>query len=338
MKRSVPVALLVVAAFLVAAWGLITAVRREENAGQAQGKLRVVTTVSPLTNIVENIGGDRIDLQGLIPEGTDSHTYEPTPSDARALSQADLIIVNGLGLEEPALQLAEKQKKPGAQILKLGDQTITEREYIFDFSFPKEQGYPNPHLWLNPQYVMNYARLVRDKLVEMDPENEVYYRNNAERYLARLAALDRAIEQAIQTIPPANRRLLTYHDSWAYFARRYGLQVIGAIQPADFLEPSAQDVARIIDQVRRERVPALFGSEVFPSPVLERIAQETGARYVDKLRDDDLPGKPGEARHSYIGLMLENMEIMIPALGGHVESLKAIDPSNVAGNHARYPQ
>ena len=160
-------------------------------------------------------------------------------------------------------------------------------------------------------------------------------------YTQRLQTLDEGIRQAVQTIPPQNRRLLTYHDSWAYFAERYGMTVIGAAQPSDFSEPSAREVANLIDQVRAEKVPAVFGSEVFPSPVLRQIADETDAQYVDKLRDDDLPGKPGDPLHSYIGLMLEDMRTMIPALGGNVDALQSADPSLVftdGPSPAKYPQ
>ncbi len=302
----------------------------------ADGRLRVVTTVAPLTNIVENVGGDRIALRGIVPEGTNSHTFEPAPSDAKLLAAADLIVINGLNLEKPTLKLARANMKDGATILRLGDETIDAGEYIFDFSFPESEGDPNPHLWMNPQYAMSYARLVADELERLDPDNAEYYGGNLEAYLDRLDELDGAIREALETIPAGNRRLLTYHDSWAYFARRYGLEVIGAVQPSDFSEPSAREVARVIDQIRQQKVPAVFGSEVFPSQILKQIASETGARYVDELRDDDLPGDPGDDRHSYIGLMLVNMEVMIPALGGKVEPLARIDPADLAAGGGQY--
>src|SRR5439155_13881123 len=119
-------------------------------------------------------------------------------------------------------------------------------------------------------------------------------------------------------------------DSWAYFGRRYGMQVIGAIQPSDFGEPSPRQVAALIDQIRASRVPAIFGSEVFPSSVMEVIGRETGARYVDSLRDDDLPGSPGSANHTYIGLMLHDMRTMFSALGGPTDMFDGIDPGPIA--------
>jgi len=299
-------------------------------------KINVVTTVAPITSIVENIAGDKVRVTGIIPEGINSHTFEPVPTDIKIVAAADLLILNGLELEIPTLKLAKANMKQSALILLLGDKTLTEKDYIYDFSFPKSHGHPNPHLWLNPQHVIRYAVLVRDELVRIDPDNKSGYEQNAAAYLQRLETLDQAIEQAVQTIPENNRRLLTYHDSWPYFARRYGFEIIGAVQPSDFSDPSPREVKRLIDQIRNEKVPAVFGSEVFPSPVLEQIAREGKTRYIDKLRDDALPGKPGEPQHSYIGMMIENLTIMFEALGGSAEALKKIDPAPVAGAHADY--
>lgn len=294
----------------------------------AQGRLTVVTTVAPLTNIALNVGGTRIQLEGLIPGGVDSHTFEPSPADARKLAAADLVIVNGLALEGTTIELAEANLKSGGRILRLGDNTITRDQWVFDFSFPEEHGDPNPHVWMNPIYAGRYAELIRDTLVELDPANADYYRANTERFGEKIADLDRAIMATIQTIPERHRKLLTYHDSFAYFAPRYGMAVIGAIQPADFSEPSAREVAALIDQIRAEGVPAIFGSEVFPSPVLEQIGREAGVRYYDELRDDDLPGDENAPEHTYFGMLRFDVQLMAEALGGDPSPLDAFDPRN----------
>jgi ABC-type Zn uptake system ZnuABC Zn-binding protein ZnuA len=302
----------------------------------AAQKLKVVTTVAPITSIVENVGGDRIDVTGIIPEGVNSHTFEPIPSDSKLLAEADLIIFNGLDLETPTLKLAQANLKQGATLFSLGDKTVQEADYIYDFSFPKEKGHPNPHLWLNPQYAMRFATLARDELIRLDDKNRQTYQDNTAAFLKKLDTLDQAIKEASATIPPNNRRLLTYHDSWPYFARRYGFQVMGAVQPSDFADPSPKEVMRLIDQIRKEKVPAVFGSEVFPSPVLEQIAKEAKSRYIDKLRDDELPGRLGDPRHSYIGMMVDNVTTMFEALGGSAAALKKVDPTPVAGGRADY--
>jgi ABC-type Zn uptake system ZnuABC Zn-binding protein ZnuA len=317
---------------------VITACGRnqEKQVVGAEKKLTVVTTVAPITSMVENVGGDKIHLSGIIPEGMNSHTFEPVPSDIKILTQAELLIVNGLALELPTLNLARANMKKDAALLPLGDKTITEKEYVYDFSFPKDRGHPNPHLWLNPQHAMRYTALIRDELVRFDPTNKSTYEANADAFLKKLEMLDRAIEESVKTIPERNRRLLTYHDSWPYFARRYGFQIIGAVQPSDFSDPSPREVKRLIDQIRQEKVPAVFGSEVFPSPVLEQIARESKTSYIDKLRDDELPGRPGDPQHSYIGMMIENLTMMFEALGGSAAALKKLDPAPVAGAHADY--
>ena len=278
--------------------------------------LDVATTVAPISSIARNIGGDRIRLHGIVPDATNSHTFEPSPSDAATLSRADLIIVNGLHLEEPTLDLAEASKRPDTPIVQLGDETITPDEWLFDFSFPESEGDPNPHLWMNVPYAREYAEHIRDRFSEADPANAEYFAENFERYAAALDDLDARIREAVPTVPEGARKLLTYHDSWAYWAREYGFDVIGAVQASDFSDPSPRDMARIIDQVRAEQVPAVFGSEVFPSPVLEQIARETGATFVDALRDDEPPGEPRSPEHTYLGMMRMDMTLMLDALGG----------------------
>jgi ABC-type Zn uptake system ZnuABC Zn-binding protein ZnuA len=303
-------------------------------------RLVVITTVSPITSIAEAIGCGDIDLEGIVPEGVNSHTFEPAPSVAQTLAEADIIFINGLTLEEPTKEMAQANMKDGAVLFELGNNTITEDEWQFDFSFPESEGNPNPHLWPNPLYGLKYAELIRDELIEADPENADAYNARYDELEAKVNDLDQRLMDVIQTIPENQRQLLTYHDSWAYFAPRYGLTVVGAVQPSDFAEPSAQEVADLIDQVNELQLPAIFGSEVFPSDVLQTIADETGAEYVDDLRDDDLPGAPGDPDHTYLGLIVQNMEIMVPALGGNVDALDGFDPALPADcqTEAVYPQ
>jgi ABC-type Zn uptake system ZnuABC Zn-binding protein ZnuA len=175
---------------------------------------------------------------------------------------------------------------------------------------------------------VTYTELIRDQLAKADPAHAAAYRRNADGYLGTLHELDDAVQEAVNTVPEQNRALLTYHDSFAYFARHYGMRVIGAIQPSDFAEPSARDVAALIDQIKAEHVPAIFGSEVFPSPVLQQIANETGAKFEDSLRDDDLPGEPGEDQHSYVGLMVYDVRTMVEDLGGDASALDSVEFTN----------
>ena len=300
------------------------------------GRLRVVTTVAPITSIAATVGGDRVRVTGLVPEGTNSHTFEPPPSAAEVLSEADLIVVNGLKLEDPTSELATENKRADAQIVALGDRVLPREQWIFDFSFPEKDGKPNPHLWTDPKYAVRYAEVLRDEFAAADPEGKATYDAGLAEFTRSANALSDAMVAASRTVP--RRDLLTYHDGYAYFARDYGWRILGAIQPASFDEPSPREVAALIEQVERLEVPAIFGSEVFPSAVLEQIGKATGARYVDTLRDDDLPGEPGDPEHSWTGLMKANFVTMVEALGGDATALQAVPLPPTTRDGAEYPQ
>ena len=190
--------------FLVAALLLLLLVQACGGGEEADsdGRLRVVSSVAPITSLVENVGGSRIALEGVIPEGVNSHTFDPPPSVARALAHADLIILNGLFLEEPFLELAEASKQDEAEILTLADKAITRDQWVFDFSFPESGGHPNPHLWTAPLLALRYAEIVKERLAALDSDNADYFSENYRKLEARIIDLDRRIEAAVQTIPP----------------------------------------------------------------------------------------------------------------------------------------
>ena len=354
---------------------------------------RVVASILPLANIVYNIGGDRIELDAIMPPGTDPHTFEPRPSDAVKLAQADLIFVNGLHLDETTLRLAEANLKDGAKLIELAAAVAGPDELIYgqehhhghgemddheddehghadeddhedddehghaeeddhddddehghadeddhedddehahaeEDDHEGEEGEPDPHLLLDPNFAIRYAKVIFVTLAEHDPDNRDYYESNFNEYTARLVALDEAIQAATATIPESNRRLLTYHDSFGYFAIRYGYTVIGAIQPNDTSQPSAKEVAALIDQLREEGVPAIFGSILFPADVIDQIASETGVT-VSTLLDDGLPGEPDDPEHTYIGMMVQNMRTLAAALGGDPSLMDGVEVGNV---------
>ena len=303
------------------------------------GVLTIATTVAPITSIVANIaGGTGTLITGIVPEGTNSHTFEPKPSDAKTLETVDIVFINGLVLEEPTKDLALANLKDGANICELGTEVLPEANYIYDFSFPKDGGKPNPHLWTNPPMAKQYAQVVHDVLVRRDPANAANYDTNFAAFIAKVDALDAAMVTATATIPESQRKLVTYHDAYAYFAKHYGFTVVGALQPSSFSEPTPKEIGDLINQVKTENVKAIFGSEVFPSPILEQIGAETEVRYIDVLRDDDLIGKPGDAEHSWLGLMRFNFATMVEALGGDASALNSLDVSDVAKDSAVYPQ
>jgi ABC-type Zn uptake system ZnuABC Zn-binding protein ZnuA len=305
--------------------------------GTGDGRPVVVTTVSPLTSIAASVIGDLAEIRGVVPEGTNSHTFEPSPSVAEQLAGADVVFANGLQLEEPTLALA-RDVATDAEIVELGDLIVSPEEYRYDVSFPEEDGKPNPHLWTDPTLAKAYARHIADTMARVDPGHADDYRTNEVRFGETIDEFDDALRRALDTVAPEDRKLLTYHDAYAYWADSYGWTVIGAIQPAGFGEPSPRDVADLIDQIRAEGVPAVFGSEVFPSPVLEQLAAETDAVYVDDLRDDDLPGEPGDTEHSYLGLMRSNYATIVEALGGDPAALDEFELRSSVPDRATYPQ
>jgi len=304
---------------------------------ESSGKFLVATTVSPITSIVSQIAGNRAIVQGIVPEGVNSHTFEPPPSTAKLLSSADLIFVNGLKLEDPTKDMAEANMKSGARVVELATQSIAKSDWIFDFSFPEKDGKPNPHLWTDPLYAIKYAKTIRDAFIAADPQAKAIYEKNYSNFEQIATSISDSLKSDQKSLPTSKRTLLTYHDAYAYFSRDYGWNVIGAIQPSNFEDPTPKEITRLIDQVRATKVGAIFGSEVFPSKVLEEIGNETGVRYVDTLRDDDLLGVPGEPEHSWQALMRSNYVTMIEALGGSCPALKSLE-LNVKADSAIYPQ
>ncbi len=376
MRLSRPIALVVTSAALLAGCGLSTgttksasgdvadassngdkasaaAIRKDASfscpdaaaqAGKAGSSLRpdhrlqVATTVAPITSIVANVAGDRADVHGVIPEGSDSHTYEPKPSVAELFTKSDVVFVNGLSLEEPTKDLAQKNIPSGAEVVELGSTALSPDEYIYDFSFPRDGGKPNPHLWTNPPMGRCYSIIAASVMSKTDPANADYYQANAKAFQTKVDDLDQRFKAASDTMAAQNRELLTYHDAYAYFSAHYGWKIIGAIQVSSFEDPTPKEVADLITQIKTEKVPAIFGSEVFPSPVLAQIGKEAGVKYVDTLRDDDLPGEPGAADHSYLGLMKSDFVTMISSLGGDASGLSAFNAVDVAKDKADYPQ
>ena len=228
-----------------AAAALMAACGASSSSDMSQGpgtKPIVAISVAPLADIARNVAGGEARVVQLIPDGTDSHTYEPSPQNAKDLERADVVFLNGLHLEQPTLDLARANARSGSEIVLMGERTIAPSRYKYDFSFPRSGGDPNPHLWMNPLYAERYSEIIADTLARRFPAHAATFRRNQTAFAERVRALDAAIRTSTATIPPANRKLVTYHDSFAYFAPRYGLTVIGAVQPADFSEPTPGEV------------------------------------------------------------------------------------------------
>ncbi len=316
--------------------------------------LQVVSTVAPIADVVAQVLGDRGEVTPLIPAGADSHTYEPRPSDVVPLDDADLFIGNGLDLNVAAVELAEANLPEGAPLVLLGDEALSDEDLSDEHWHERGEGGhthneddghthddegghthddegghthddgANPHVWTSVPNVLAYVDVVESSLTDLDPDGADHYADRADAYREELFDLDDAIRDAVDTLEAERRRLVVYHDAWAYFGGEYGVEVIAAVQPSDYSEPSASDVRAIIDQIRDEDVPAVFGADEFPTSVIDTIAAETGATYVGDLADDTLPGESGDPDHTYVGMMVDNVAAIVDALGGDTSALEAL--------------
>ena len=290
--------------------------------------MTVVVSDPPIADLVAQVAGDGVEVVSVVPMGADGHTYQPVPEDARTLAEADIYIENGMDLNNVVTSFAVVNYPEGTPHYELSE-VIPPSEVIAtdsaeDIATHGHAHSFNAHFWPDLRYATMYVERISEILADNDPDNAATYAERAATLTAQLDQMDSAFVAALATIPEANRKMVVYHDSWSYFGRRYGVPVIGAIQPTDFSEPSAAELRATIEEVREAGVPAFFGSEVFPSDVLEVIEDESGATYVADLSDDRLPGEPGTPEHSYQGMMLANTRTIVEALGGDASALDVI--------------
>jgi len=289
--------------------------------------LDLVSVVAPIADLVARVGGERVAVTSLVPEGADSHTYEPRPQDVVGLGAADAFFGIGLGLNTASVDLARSALPEGAPVVLLGeelapDALIDDDDHGHTHSHDDGHGHgPNPHVWTSVRNAESLVEAIVEALTELDPDGADGFAARGRALQAELRDLDDAIAAAVETIPAGERTLIAYHDAWSYFARDYGFDLVTAVQPSDYAEPSAGDVRAVVDLVREHGVAAVFGSEEFPNDVLQTIADETGATYVGDLTDDELPGAPGEAGQGYVEMMRRNAAVIVEALGGSTEPL-----------------
>lgn len=287
-----------------------------------QPSLVVVTMGNVLANHIYNVAGKHVTIERLVAQGTDPHHYEPTPSDVIKLTEADIIFMRGGNRPEALRKRLERFAEEDTTIAFV-DAAIEPDEFIYD-----DFGHIDVHLGGDTIFAIRYAGQIRDTLVEQDPDNADAYNANHDAYSARLMEIDEAIKAVVASIPEENRQLYSYHNSFSYFARRYGFKVLGSIQPHDFSEPSAHDVAEVIDLLRELKLPAIFGSSFTPSPVMEQISREADVP-IYMIDDDDLPGEPGDLEHSFANMKVQNLKTLAEALGGDPTLMDHIDTRNV---------
>jgi zinc/manganese transport system substrate-binding protein/manganese/iron transport system substrate-binding protein len=265
--------------------------------------LKVVTTTTVFADIVQNIGGSRVAASSIIPPGVGPEDYEPKPDDARKLADAKLIISNGVGLDDFLDRLLASGTGGQTPHLVLGD----------GIPVLTVDGEANPHFWLDPSLVKAYyLPAIAAKLTELDPDGKVTFDANVASYGAQLDALDTELKAEVATIPEANRKLVTFHDAFPYFAKHYGFELVGVILANVGQDPSAADLAALVEKVKSAGVKAVFSEAQFSPKLTQTLAEEAGVTsVVTTLYNDALGPNPAD---TYLGLMRWNVSQIVPVL------------------------
>jgi zinc/manganese transport system substrate-binding protein len=279
----------------------------------AQERLKVIATFSILSDLVRNVGGDRVDVAMLVGPGGDAHVYSPSPADAKKVADAKVVVVNGLGFEGwiGRLVKASGSKAP----------VVTASKGVKPRKTGAAQGHghghgdadSDPHAWQSVGNVKLYVANIRDGLIAADAAGQAAYEANATAYLAKLDALEKEVRETVAKIPADRRKIITTHDAFGYFKQAYGVDFIAPQGVSTDAAPSAKDVARIITQIKKQKIPAVFMENVTDPRLLKQIADETGARIGGTLYSDALTDEKGEAP-TYIDLIRHNIRTLSAAL------------------------
>lgn len=287
-------------------------------------RLSVIATFSVLGDLVHNVAGDLVDLKTLVPAGGDAHTFEPSPADSVALAEADLVFENGLEFEAwlPDLFTASASKAQQIVVTE-GIKAIdaAEGEHAEEAEHSEEEvhghGEHDPHVWHDVGNAIQMVENIRDGLVAADPANAAVYQSNAETYLHQLKQLDAFVVERVNTLPAERRKLVTTHDTFGYFARRYSFEIVGTALGSvstEVADPAAATIAALIEQIKATGVPAIFTENIASGSLTERIAHEAGVKLAPVLYTDAL-GEPGREGDTYEKMMRYNVETIVTALG-----------------------
>ncbi len=278
--------------------------------GHAADKLKAVASFSILGDMVKQVGGDRVEVTTLVGPNGDAHVFTPTPADAKMLAGAQVFFVNGLGFEGWMERLEKASGFKG--------ELVVASKGVKPLTMVEEEGggsevVTDPHAWQSLANGKIYVANIRDGLIKADPAGKATYEANAAKYLAAIDAEENAVKEAIASLPPARRRIITSHDAFGYFADAYGLEIIAPEGVSTESEASAQDVAKIIRQIRAEHIPAVFVENVTDRRLLDQIARETGAKIGGELYSDALSPPDGPAP-TYLGMFRHNIGALTAAL------------------------
>jgi zinc/manganese transport system substrate-binding protein len=270
---------------------------------RAEDRLNVVASFSILGDLAKNVGGDKVDVTTLVGPNGDVHVYTPAPSDAKKNADARLLVMNGLGLEGWLPRLVQSAGSKAT--------IVTASNGIAPLQLGSDA---DPHAWQSVANVRIYVANIRDALIAADPADAAVFRANAERYLGELNALDAEVRAAIAKIPPERRKVITTHNAFGYFAAAYGVTFVAPVGVSTESEPSARDIATLIQQIKAEKIPAVFLENLGDDRLIRRIAAETGAKAGGTLYSDSLTDEKGPAP-TYIALVRHNIKALTSALG-----------------------
>lgn len=284
-------------------------------AASAAEKLRVTASFSILADLARQVGGDRVAVSPLVGPGTDAHGFQPGPADAKAVAGAKVLVVNGLGFDAWSRRLERAAGFKGLTIVAadgVPGQKAGETHRGGGHAHGADEGL-DPHAWQSVANVRIYVANIRDGLAKADPDGRSVYEANAARYGATLDALEAEVRDAVAAIPADRRRVITSHEAFGYFARAYGVTFLAPQGVSTEAEASAKGVARLIRQIKADRVPAVFVENLTDRRLLEQIGRETGARTGGVLFSDALSGPDGPAP-TYVAMMRHNVRLLVSAL------------------------
>lgn len=271
---------------------------------------KVVSTSTIIADLTEQIAGDEIDHQGILQPGADPHVYEPVPQDSIALEKADLILYNGYNLEPGLIKLMKAASTSGKK--------VAVGEVVKPLAFQVQgQIQPDPHVWGTAKNAILMVNKIRDELILLSPENQSIFDKNTEKLTQDLTQVDRWIQQQIATIPPNQRKLVTTHDAFQYYANAYGLEVIGTLIGISTEEqPSAKTVKDLATSIQKAGVPAIFAETTINPKLITTVADESGVKLAPEQLYSDSIGVRGSEADTYIKMLVKNTKTIVEALGG----------------------
>ncbi|MES2597246.1 MAG: metal ABC transporter substrate-binding protein [Verrucomicrobiota bacterium] len=282
----------------------------EKAASDHSGKKRILTTFTIIQDIAQNVAGDAAVVESITKPGAEIHDYEPTPLDLVKAQGADLVLWNGLGLERWFEKFLQQVRKVPAAVISDGvaPMSISEGPY---------NGKPNPHAWMSPANAIKYVENIRLALVKLDPANEATYTANAAAYTEKLKAVDEPVRRKLETIPAAQRWLVSCEGAFSYLARDYGMKELYLWPVNADSEGTPQQVRKVVDSIRANHIPVVFSESTISDKAMRQVAKETGAKFGGVLYVDSLTEADGVAP-TYLKLLEYNAEILVKAFLGHV--------------------